>query len=280
MLPLIIFFTGALAGFWSYFIEPSLVELNRFRCSIKSLPPSFEGLKVLQFSDIHFRKRPTKAHLKALQLVKELKPDLILFTGDFLCYSNLPSKEGLKSYLQAFEAPLGCFAVLGNHDYETHASSFRKKPKTTLVPHHELIQLLKETPFKLLRNSCVLLEKGDDKLNLTGIGDLLADDVKLEKAFENWNLEFPGLVLSHNPEALELLIKYPGDLILSGHTHGNQINIPFLRSLLPGSTDLRRGLVKKGGKKLFINRGLGAHLPLRFLSRPEITFMLLCTVTP
>jgi predicted MPP superfamily phosphohydrolase len=209
----------SLAGLWSCLVEPSWLDKSQLTCSLKGLPAPFHGLKILHISDLHFAKKPTMALKAAARLVKTHKPDLIVFTGDFLCYSKVQAPAALQNYLSAFTAPLGSFAVLGNHDYNSYVSfgsegkpvvldkslsllSRFKKPSPVpddLPPSAPLITLLKNTPFTLLQNSSITLTKEGSKLNLCGLGDWYAADTRPAAAFTHWDKSAPGIVLCHNP---------------------------------------------------------------------------------
>lgn len=291
--------TLPLFGLYARFIEPSWLEETRFSVKIPHLPASFQGTKVLHISDLHFSLKATKAHKKAASLVSKLRPDLIVFTGDFLCYAQLRDPKELEDYLHVFQAPLGSYAVLGNHDYASYVSfgpqgkgvlldkklsllsRFQKPhPVPQNLPANPVLEdLLTRTPFKLLHNESRIIKRGDDRLNIAGVGDWYAEDTKPEKAFASWDKSLPGLVLCHNPMSSQVLSSYPGDLLLAGHTHGSQINIPLLRNLLLQNKALRRGLVAVGDKQLFISRGMGSHIRFRLFSRPEATLITLTKAT-
>lgn len=149
-------------------------------------------------------------------------------------------------------------------------------PQVLSIPKHDsLCHLLRSTPFKLLENQTTTLPVG---LNITGLGDLALGRCLPLLAFENYDRSFPGIVLSHNPDTLPALLTYPGDWILAGHTHGEQIHIPWPkwgRKLSQKLARLQnceytRGLYKVGEKNLYVNRGLGCHKPFRLFSPPEI----------
>jgi len=292
-------------GIWPRFIEPKRLRTKAFSIPIKNLPKSFNGLSVVQLSDLHLQPSTSTRFLKKIsKKVLRKKPDIIVITGDFICQSALIGKERLKNFLNSFNAPLGCYAVLGNHDYSEYIGIDKKglytlkkvektplsqgfkllfSKKRTLVgkpdksisnlePHQELLEVLHDSPFQLLRNETVTLEKGGEKFNIAGLGEHMASDLKPEIAFKKWDRAFPGIVLAHNPDALPHLLAHPGDLILSGHTHGGQVNLPFLwkKFTLLENPRLKAGVKHFGAKKLFVNRGLGAVFPFRFFSMPEI----------
>ncbi|NGX55006.1 MAG: 3',5'-cyclic adenosine monophosphate phosphodiesterase CpdA [Chlamydiae bacterium] len=293
-------------GIYPRYIEPYLL-----RTTYLDLPlsPDLEGLRIVHFSDLHFHRGMSSRFLRKItSRIRRERPDLILATGDFLCYSQLEDSERLKAFLCTLQAPLGCYCSLGNHDYDAYVSRNSEGNYDVVTPPNfmegafrafkALIQkrkrsgeitqkvksvslnaqfcaLLKETPFSLLENSSITLPIG---LNLVGLGDYSLDRCRPETGFAGYNKKFPGIVLTHNPDSVPLLQSYPGQLVLSGHTHGEQIHFPFPKALRKLSQKLARlenseytrGFFSVGDKKLYVNRGLGSHRPFRFCSPPEI----------
>ncbi len=292
-------------GIWPRFIEPNLLSVSKGFLSIPDLPLPLEGLNIVHISDLHLDdKMPYSFTKKLIQKVKALSPDLIVFTGDFLCYAELKDKVRLKSILCSFHALYGCYAILGNHDYAQFVSlnsqgeydvvkhssptivrgfkrmfskiqlKGRSTPQAQAIGmNQELLKLLDETPFKLLHNECVTLTVKGENLNLCGLGEYSLGRCLPEKAFQNYQKEIPGIILSHNPDSISLLKNYPGSVILSGHTHGGQINLPWIwkKFTLLENPQLKRGLIRMHQKQIYVNRGLGSVLRFRWFALPEIT---------
>jgi len=300
---------GSVVGIWPRFIEPHSLKTTRLTWYLPHIASHLHKLKIVHISDLHFHRQIPEFFIeKIIRRVNRLKPDLILFTGDFLCYSHLENPKGLTSFLCRLHAPLGSYCILGNHDYAHYVSLnsegkydlidppnpiagvFRGlktlcssqtplrgiSERTLTIPLHEgLCSLLQATPFKLLENMTVTISPG---LNLTGLGDLALGRCNPQTAFAAYHPDYPGIVLSHNPDSLPELLAYPGDWILSGHTHGEQIHIPWpswgrqlSKKLARLRTPYTRGLYNiNGGKKLYVSRGLGCHKPFRLFSPPEI----------
>jgi predicted MPP superfamily phosphohydrolase len=300
--------TLSIVGIWPRFIEPHLLKTTHLTWTLPSQNHLW-GLKIVHISDLHFHAGIAQRFLdKIIQQVRSIRPDILVFTGDFLCYARLEAPEQLLSFLNALKAPLGCYCIFGNHDYAHYVSLNRmgiydlipppspisgllrglrtlfsnpkastnasEKAKATPL-HEELCNLLRSTPFQLLENRTTTLPIG---LNITGLGDLGLGRCIPQKAFENYNKAFPGLILSHNPDSIPRLLDCPGDWILSGHTHGEQIHLPWPkwgRKLTQKLTRIEnkeytRGLFSIRNKKVYVNRGLGSHKPFRFFSPPEI----------
>lgn len=298
-------------GIWPRYIEPHLLSVSRLTLLIPSLAPALENMTILHLSDLHWGL--SFSPLLRSQIIKQttlIKPDLICFTGDFLCRSQLEDKEGLKTFLNSLKAKIGCFAILGNHDYAQFVTIneegdydvdipspeavvakgikalFRSVPLTQRITleakkvkmHADLIALLKETPFQLLHNETQFVSFQDSGINLCGLGEYTLGQFHPEKAFSSYQSAFPGIILSHHPDTLPLLKAYPGELILSGHTHGGQVNLPFLwkRFTRLAHPEFKRGLKRLGEKKwAYINRGLSGLIPFRWFSLPELTLLTL-----
>ncbi|MDR3624346.1 MAG: UDP-2,3-diacylglucosamine diphosphatase LpxG [Chlamydiales bacterium] len=296
-------------GIWPRFIEPFLLKTTTLILKIQSLPEPLSGLKIAHFTDLHFSKKSSPRFLKKLaKKITLFKPDIILFTGDLISYGTLDDPDSLQKFLSSLSAPLGAFACLGNHDYEKYVSknqegnfdiaqggthfiikSFeqlktKKNPSPypstrakALQPNLRLQDVFKNSSFQLLENASTLLKIKDTYLNITGLGDYWTGKCVPDLAFKNYNSLYPGIVLSHNPDTYPILKSYPGELIFSGHTHGGQVNLPWIWKYFSPTKNpkFKKGLFDFGSKKLYINRGSGSHHIFRWFSPPEILFVTL-----
>ncbi len=291
----------SLIGLWPRYIEPRWLSTSRWQQSLVGLDPALDGFKVLQLSDLHLTSETSSRYLSRIaRKVAHWKPDLIVFTGDFISYARLEPSDAdrLGTFLQELKAPHGCYAVLGNHDYEKYVTKvgrdhyvvaeppehpiwcsvsrifglrpfIPKEPLPELQIHPELEALLKETDIHLLENRTVQIA---GRLNLCGVGEHWVGRCWPHKAFADYNPAYCGLVLAHNPDAVPALESYPGQLILCGHTHGGQVNLPWLwKKLTPLDNPIyKSGCVTLGDKQVYTNRGLGGPLSFRWFSPPEI----------
>ena len=290
----------SVVGIWPRFIEPNLIWQSKL--DLKTSNNALDGFKIVQFTDLHFSSEMSDGFLAKLKKnILINTPDLIVFTGDFICFSNLEDENRLKNFLNSLHAPFGCFAIFGNHDYQDFVSINSKgeydvvKTKSSTLKrgfkrlfsrsitlkgissnaamntkfHEKLGRLLKETPFQLLHNETISLDIG---LNLCGLGEYSVGKCLPEQTFEKINPQFPTIVLTHNPDSVKLLKNYPADLILSGHTHGGQVNLPGFRKkfITMENSGLVRGLVFEMGKKIYVNRGIGSVMKFRWFAVPEI----------
>lgn len=294
---------GSLVGIWPRFIEPRLLTTTTLEIRLPGLK---RDLKALAFSDLHFQAGISSSFLqKILRKSVAFKPDLVFFLGDFLCDSELYAPSQLQSFLQAFKPPLGGYAVLGNHDYAAPVSvnnlgdydlcekenPFKKAFQRLAYPlvlsrkvterakkvkeHPELLAVLKKTPFKLLNNQTQVIQKGDLHLNITGLGEHMLGRVQPAEAFKKFQPGVPGIVLVHNPDAVPHLIDQPGNLILSGHTHGGQINLPWIWKRLSRMEEpqFKEGRFEFPSKTLYVSRGVGSVKPFRWYAPPELVLI-------
>jgi predicted MPP superfamily phosphohydrolase len=266
---------GSAAGMAFYAGEISRHELEIVyrTITLPRLPDPFAGLKIVQISDFHFHEYTEAAFLEAVvRRVNEANPDLVLLTGDFVSSKPLPRHFGVRmgyqcaELLSRIECPLR-YAILGNHDAMVSARAVTDALLTHGIP--------------VLRDSSVPLEREGRRLWLAGIQDALVGRPNLATALpagRNPQLE-PLILLAHEPDFADEAIGRQIDLVLSGHTHGGQIRLPFLPPLLlpEMGTKYVEGLFRlRDGMQLYVNRGIGAvNLPFRFRCPAEISVLTL-----
>lgn len=300
----------SIIGIWPRFIEPKLISTTKINLPLPALSNSLEGIKILQLSDLHWHEQYS-LHFsqKLIRKINNLHPDLIVFTGDFLTHACLENAESLRTLLSSLQAKIGCYAVLGNHDYDQYVTlnaggdydveetqrgeslnkGFQRLFKSialsgTISPrvqkidmHSSLLEVLERTPFQLLHNATCAIPYKSGGLNITGLGEYTLGRCIPQEAFKNYHPEYPGLVLTHHPDSIPELLDFPGDIILSGHTHGGQVNLPFFRKKFTQIEQMHliRGLKKMKEKWIYISRGVGGAMPFRWFSMPEITLFTL-----
>jgi uncharacterized protein len=261
-------------GFGTYAcgVEPHWVEVVRRDMPLPGLPPALEGRTVVQLSDLHVGPVVSSDYLVAsLQKAAALQPDLVAVTGDFMSCRGAEQVDAVARVMEHLpKAPLGCFAVLGNHDYAQGWSN----PEVA----EQLCKRLTDLGVQVLRNS----SRSVEGLQLVGLDDLWSPCFRPAEVMPGLDRNRPSLCLCHNPDAADLPIwsQFRG-WILSGHTHGGQVKPPFLPPpFLPVKN--RRytagAFALDGGRTLYINRALGYLQRVRFNVRPEITQFRLCAV--
>ncbi|MFN7953233.1 MAG: metallophosphoesterase [bacterium] len=256
---------GATGGLASYalFVERLLVRLSHQRIAIADLPPSLDGLRILQLSDIHHG--PWMGRELVSRIVSRaagIPCDLIALTGDYVHGDDARAAlEWVIAALSRLRAPLGVHAVLGNHDH--YADGSRAK------------ELLADAGISRV-HSRVAIEREDGRLWLAGTGDLWEDEVSIDRVLAGVPTNEPRIVLAHNPDTADAPFGARVDLMLSGHTHGGQVRLPFAGALTLPIRNWRyaSGLVATARTQLFVSRGLGwTVLPVRFNCPPEMALL-------
>ncbi|MGH9768010.1 MAG: metallophosphoesterase [Blastocatellia bacterium] len=250
-------------------IEPHQVEITHQRISIEKLPAEFHGFRIVQLSDVHHSPFIDEERIsEAVRMANDLQPDLAVLTGDYISHSRdyIP---GCARALGRLRAAHGVFAVLGNHDHWTDGAMMRES--------------LTDQGIRVLCNESARIEKGASFIHLAGVDDMMVRLDDLSKALEETNWGETRILLSHNPAIIREAARAGVDLVLSGHTHGGQINWRLLigrkdrktaRWLRRPSRRLTRGHAQLGSTQLYVNRGLGTVVvPLRYGCPPEITLL-------
>lgn len=245
---------------------------NKYRYRVKKqvirndkIPAAFKGLKIVQISDIHSGSFTNlEGPYSGIQMIQELNPDLILFTGDLV---NSSSSE-MDPYIDIFKqlnAPLGVYSVLGNHDYAFYKKATDEEREQDF---NYMLEQHKKLNWKLLRNEHVVLEKGGETITLIGVENWSKNNRfptygDLAKAIEGVQNNQFQLLMSHDPThwEAEVLKLYPNiDLTLSGHTHGMQFGfeIPGLKwSPVQMIYKHWMGMYQSGRQQLYVNTGYG-----------------------
>jgi predicted MPP superfamily phosphohydrolase len=244
-------------------IEPYAYWISETDVFIRDLPGRFEGFRLTQLTDIHHSRILGLSEVRrVVSLAQETKPDMFVLTGDYST-SYRRYIEPCAEALSALSAPEGVWAVLGNHDHYTD-------PELTT-------RALQRSRIAVLNNAHTTLRRGPDALQLSGIDDWTWNAVNWPRAFSGLNAATPTILLSHQPTVLDFDHTSKVSLIISGHTHGGQLKLPFLGAPARFATkDLKyaHGLFRRGDTQLYVSSGTGViGLPLRFGVRPEIAVL-------
>lgn len=253
-------------GAYAYFVEPTWLRVQRLTLQIKGLPLNLDGLRLVQLSDLHVGSAvPHQFLRKVIATTQALEPDLIVLTGDYV-HTRPDDVAEVTALVQHLRAPIGVFAVLGNHDYAVNY------PGDPAIPGVEdmVITALARGGAQVLRNDWLPVGGGKHPLILFGIDELLSGRARVAP-LDTLPLDSPRLVLCHNPDIIPFLAGRDFDLLLCGHTHGGQIRIPPFPPPFTATRNRRfwAGLFQDGHRKIFVSRGIGYTWRARLASRPE-----------
>jgi predicted MPP superfamily phosphohydrolase len=277
---------AAAVGAYSWRVEPYWLEIVPRSLPVRSLPKSLVGCTLVQFSDIHVGSRVSDDFLlDTFRRVAALRPDIVVITGDLMSLhgphdpvagretvrdsvfpwrdSVLPWPKLAAVYRHFPKGRLATVATLGNHDYGPRWST----PEIA----QQVVEIVQACGITVLRNQTLDV----DGLQIIGLDDLWAKRFEPHDVLARLDTDRAAIVLSHNPDTADLPVwrSFEG-WILAGHTHGGQCKPPFLpppvlpvqnRRYTAGEFNL------PGNRHLYINRGVGHLLQVRFNVRPEVT---------
>ena len=289
--------TAAGVPFYAWQIEPHWVEVVRRQMPLENLPPMLDGRTLLQISDIHVGSQVSSDYLsETFDRARALAPDFVVFTGDFVTYRSAAEYQHLARVMRHTpNGKLGTLGVLGNHDY---GFGWRH-----IEVADGISRILADAGVRVLRNEVHTVEG----LQFAGLTDVWGPEFgrhavrrEIRRVLPNGSVVvgqappggrdaaatleslvrgLPAIVLAHNPDVQDLPI-WDGVRCwaLAGHTHGGQVKPPFLP---PPVLPVKNKRYVAGeyqiapGRTLYINRGLGHLIQVRFNVRPELTLFTL-----
>jgi uncharacterized protein len=255
---------GAGVGLYTWRIEPHWLEFTYPRLPIVGLPNALHGRTLAQVSDLHVGPKVDDDYIvEAFRRVQEQAPDFIAVTGDWITYRGAHQFEQLRRVLEHFpHGQLGTVGILGNHDYGFEWRMVDVAAKVSAIAT--------TAGVTILRNRETMVAG----LRFIGLDDLWSPFFDPARVLAQSSDGVPTVVLCHNPDAADRPVwsNYTG-WILAGHTHGGQCKPPFLPPpLLPVKnrryTSGEFGL--SGNRRMYISRGVGHLLRVRFNARPEV----------
>lgn len=245
----------SLAFAYGYTVGQMRLRIRHFALPLRHCPPSWNGLRLVQISDIHIGQNIERTQLERfVERVNGLGPDLICITGD-IADSPSADLEGFLPILARLHAPSGVYAILGNHDHYTGADQVEAA-------------LRRLTRFTVLRDQQTTVEVRGQRLHVIGLDDYGQDWARgktmvpyLDVAVAAVPAGEPMMLLSHRPDVFPQAAAHGVGLTLAGHTHGGQIGVPWfdgrIRNLAEFMTEFDRGLYERSGSYLYVNCGLG-----------------------
>lgn len=256
--------TTLLVSSYPLFIERYIVRVNRYTIPVSNLPHEFNGFRVLHLTDLHYGPlMPLDILANIVQKTNELEKDIIVCTGDYVRGATAARKiDVIWPVMTNLHAPGGVYTVLGNHDH--WASTERS------------LYWLDKSNHINLRHRTLPLSHNGKTIWLGGAGDLWEDHVDLDQVLKDVPGDECRIVLAHNPDTADTNYMASVDLMISGHTHGGQVRIPFIGSpFVPVKNKAyTSGFVRSRKTNVFISRGIGwAGLPVRLNCPPEIAIL-------
>ena len=255
---------------WAFLIEPDRLILHEQTIVLPHWPRELDGLRVAVLSDIHAGSPfiNTEKLNEIVQRTNETRPDLTVILGDLMVrdrfYRHPLDPAMIASALKGLHARLGVYAVLGNHDW------WFDGPRVQLA--------LTNAQITVLENEVLQVQSNGSSFFLCGISDLWTRPQDIPGTLQKIPDGVPAIAITHNPDIFPDLPARVA-LTLAGHTHGGQVNLPFIgRPVVPSRYDQRyaAGLIQEGDKQLFVTTGIGTSIiPVRFRVPPEIAILTL-----
>jgi uncharacterized protein len=255
---------GVLVSAWAIWIERRFVRVRRLDVQITGLPAEFDGYTIAQLSDLHVGSfDPKKRALQWVALSNSLNPDLAVVTGD-LVTSGTGFYADVADAIAALRAKDGVFVSMGNHD-QAH--------------NDELSRLIEARGPTVLRNTAHIVHRDNAQLVIAGLDGRIASSADAAKVVRSCSTGAPLVLLSHYPWTFQAVAAAGADLVLTGHTHGGQLAMPFFSARLNLARltgQLSRGLYFLGKTAMYVNAGLGTTgPPMRLAVPPEIALVTL-----
>lgn len=258
-----LFFIIILITAYATLISPYYIDIKEYKIDNEKLPESLSGFKIVQFSDIHYGNTIDKKQLdKIVTKINSLKPDLIFFTGDLISKDievNDEIKNEIKESLSKLECSMYKYSIYGDEDNNDIYN-----------------EIMNETNFIILNNESKLLYyKNISPIAITGLNSNENIDYSILNNNVN-ELDITSLfriVLVHEPDTTDNILSYYPDIIMSGHTMGGLIKLPYLKPLfLPeNGKNYYEDYYEINGTKLYVSNGLGtSSINARLNNHPSI----------
>ena len=251
---------GAVTGSAAYgfLYEREALQLSTVDVPVSGLPAELSGLRIGLVTDVH-RSRWVSADdvAAAVALTMSARPDLIVLGGDYVTWGDRQYVDAAAESLSGLSAPLGVFAILGNHDDD-----------------HDMPAALAKQQVQVLRDARTRVAIGTAAIELVGIRfwtKRQADIAALIKDAKD-----PVVLLAHDPRRLTEAAALNVPLVLSGHTHGGQVVLPGAGAIAARKFPVVSGLARSGRTTLFVSRGVGTvYVPIRLNCPPEVVLLTL-----
>jgi len=265
----VLFFTGLLL--YARYIATSGLLVKEVKVNHQTLPKNFDGLKVVQFTDLHYGSSTFLKEVKSLvKKINQTHPDIVVFTGDLIDKEYSLEDDEIKQIANALdkiEARLGKYAVKGNHDYQNDFFT----------------PLMEQSHFTILNNQYELIyQEEDDPILIVGLESMTMGQADINKAYSYFeqnhaNKNIYTITIFHEPDYLEEILKEEKcDLALAGHSHNGQVRLPFLGAIVKvrGARKYDDPYYRVNATDLFVSGGIGtSNYPIRLFNHPSINFL-------
>ena len=245
-------------------VEPNWIEVVQVPVTLPHLSAELEGYRIVQITDVHADRWMTRDRIAQIaEQMNQQRPDLMVLTGDYVTDDPETYAAALKGF-EGLKATDGVLAVLGNHDQWSNPQIIKAA--------------LEENGIQVLKNDVITIDHKGGTLQIAGVGDVWSGEHDLNKVLQQLSGRSAAIMLAHEPDfADETAATGKFDLQLSGHSHGGQVKIPFLKRVTPElGHKYPIGQYQVGDLIQYTSRGVGVSgLHVRFNCRPEITVITL-----
>lgn len=252
---------------YSRFIATKGITVKEYNINAPTIPDSFDGLKIAHIADIHYGRTTDKNQLNELvSKLNEIKPDIVIFTGDLIDKDTKLDDKKTNEIIEALskiEATLGKYSIKGNHDY-----SF-----------DEFDRIINESSFTNISDSYELIyNKSKNPIMIIGLNSNLKSDKLIQSKIENINENIKEIdcsykiLMLHEPDYVNDIDYNSYNLILAGHSHGGQIRLPLIGSIItPTKAKIFHDeYYKLNNTNLFISSGIGTStVSFRLFNKPS-----------
>lgn len=253
--------------------EKNMITISEIHYENELIPTSFDGLRILQVSDLHNKKFGNQQHELAA-MTKEADPDIILITGDIIDSSH-PDIEAAMGYVNAAVQIAPVYFVAGNHESWSGLYTI-------------LSDRLIAAGVVILDNQSIYLERGGKQIAIIGIQDpdfFESDSTFIDTLAALKKPDCFSILLSHRPERIEQYTEDGYDLVFAGHVHGGQVRLPGISGIYGPDQgffpEYSSGMYTVENTSMIVSRGLGnSVIPLRLFNQPELVLVMLsCSIT-
>jgi predicted MPP superfamily phosphohydrolase len=242
--------TGLVVCGYGILVRRRWFRVREIDVAVAGLDPRLDGYRIAQLSDLHIGTTTPRAWGERwARAANATHPDLVVVTGD-LVTSGTAFYDDVAGIIGGLCAKDGVFVSMGNHDY--------------FGDGEPLVAAIQAQGARVLRNEGLTIDRSGAKLFLAAIDDTWTKRDDMNKALASRPKETPTVLLAHDPERFREAVQHDVDLVLSGHTHGGQIAVPFLSerlSLAHLTHHYHVGIYKKGRSTLYVHPGLGTTGP-------------------